>query len=621
MKTPIKTLVLGSSLVCLVSLPTLLQAADEIEIIITAGRKAQTTDAALAAVSVITREQIEASQATSVLEVLQQAPGISVKNSGGLGKLSSVSLRGTNPGHVLVLLDGVKVGSATAGTTAFEYLPLDQVERIEIVRGPRSSLYGSEAIGGVIQIFTRKGSGTSKGFVPQASISYGSNNTRKASAGLSANANGSWFNLNAATVHTDGINVQDSYTDYPPPNYAPTTVFETDKDGFDNTSFSVHGGHRFENGATVELSVLRADGSTEFDGGYQNETDFKQQVISAKVAAPVSDNITLSAQVGQSRDEQDSFKDGSYRGTFDTQRDTLTLQADTRLGEYGSVTLGVDHQKDKIKSETIYDVDSRKNNGVFASYQASLGENKLDVSARHDDNEQFGKKTTGGIALGHDFGGGINGRISYGTAFKAPNFNELYYPGFSNADLKPENSRNLEIGVDGRVGDSEWSVSAFQNKIDDLIVSQDVGGGIYLPSNVDAANIRGLELGASTRVADWRLAANATLQKPEIDSGANQGNTLAYRPERILNLDVDRSFGAFSLGASVHAESERQTDAFNSGQLPGFATLDLRSKYQINRDLSAGVKVGNVLDKEYELNRGYNQDGVNAMLTLDYQPR
>lgn len=622
MKLSILTL-LGSvslSTLCAPSLVWAEPANNEIEIIITAGRKAQTADETLAPVTVITRKEIEQTQASTVAEVLQQTPGLTLTSSGYMGKQTSVHLRGTNDSHVLMLIDGIKVGSATLGTTPLELFPLSQVERIEVVRGPRSSLYGSEAIGGVIQIFTRKGSG-SKGIQPNASASYGSFNTAKASAGLGGGSGeGSWFNLNAATERTDGINSQDSYTAYLP-DFSIAQVAEPDKDGYKNNSFSLRAGKRFENGMNAEAGILQAQGESEFDGQYQNENHFKQQVASGKFSAPLGSSTTVTAQVGQSLDKQDSYKDSTFQERFQTKRTSASLQADVQMGAAGNLTAGLDQIKDKVSGTTDYAVTSRKNTGLFASYQMTAGDNKFDVSARQDDNEQFGKKTTGGLAFAHEFSESFRATASYGTAFKAPTFNDLYYPWSGNTDLKPENSKNLELGIAGRLGSGEWAISAFQNKIDDLIQWRDTGGGIWKPSNVAAAKIAGFEASASQRLGAWQLSANATLQKPEVDSGAQAGDLLVNRPKQILNIDLQRQFGRFSAGAAIHAESRRYNDTANIEPLAGFATLDLRAAYQLNKDLAVSAKLANALDHDYELRKGYNQPGMNGLVTLEYQPK
>ncbi len=622
MKTSILT-VLGSVSLSLVSFPSFVWAEptnNEIEIIITAGRKAQTADETLAPVTVITRQEIEQTQASSIAEVLEQTPGLSLTSSGYMGKQTSVHLRGTNDNHVLVLIDGVKVGSATLGTTPLELFPLAQVERIEIVRGPRSSLYGSEAIGGVIQIFTRKGSG-SKGIQPQASASYGSFNTAKASVGVSGGSGeGTWFNLNAATEHTDGVNSQDVYTVYLP-DFTIGEVSEADKDGYKNNSVSLRAGNRFENGMNAEAGVMQAQGESEFDGQYQNENHFKQQVIHGKFSAPIGSSTTLTAQLGHSLDKQDSYKDSVFQERFQTKRSSATLQADMQLGAAGNVTAGLDQIKDKISGTTDYAVTSRKNTGLFASYQLTVDDNKFDISVRQDDNEQFGKKATGGIAFAHEFSEGLRVTASYGTAFKAPTFNDLYYPFSGNADLKPENSKNLELGIAGRLARGEWAIAAFQNNIDDLIQWRDTGAGIWKPMNVAAAKINGLELSAAQRLGAWQVSGNATFQQPEVASGEQAGDLLVNRPKQIFNLDAERQLGRVSIGAAIHAEGRRYNDTANLEPLAGFGTLDLRAKYSLNRDLAVSAKLANVLDKDYELRKGYNQPGINGMLTLEYQPK
>ncbi|MEZ5535711.1 MAG: TonB-dependent receptor [Thiolinea sp.] len=594
-----------------------------IEVVITAGRKQQAVSDTLASTSVVTREALEKSQAKTLGEVLSRLPGITIANQGGVGKLSPLFLRGTESDHVLVLVDGVKMGSATAGTPQLEYLPVAQIERIEVVRGPRSSLYGSEAIGGVIQIFTRQGS--KNGFTPKASISVGSNNTRKADVGLSGGNGQSWYNLNVATERTDGINALDFYQSYPPPDYSPVKVFESDKDGFSNDSLAIRAGHEFANGATAEISAMHSRGDSDYDGGFQNETDFLQQALSAKLTTPIGDNHRLTAQLGRSLDETDNFKDGVPSTFFDTKRTTAGLQAESQFGASGLV-YGVDFQNDEVDSTTPYVESSRDNTGIFASYELKSGANSFAAAVRNDDNEQFGKHTTGSVALGHELDNGVRLKASYGTAFRAPNFNDLYWPddgSFSgNPDLNPEKSKTLELGVAGELEQGNWAVNVFDTRVDDLI-SYVYNAATYSGTmeNVDKAKIRGIELEARQRVADWTFAANATYQQTENLTGFNKGKQLTRRPEKVLNLSADRQFGPLELGVAVHAEGARYMDAANTDRLGGFTTVDLRGRYQLAKDWSVSAKVGNLLDKEYEMVRNYNQDGINGLITLEYQPK
>ncbi len=576
------------------------------EIIVTADRKARTIDETLAPVSIITRADIERYQATSLPEVLRRLPGISLSNSGGAGKATSVFIRGSNSSHVLVLVDGIKVGSATTGSVAFEDLPLDQVERIEVVRGPRSSLYGSEALGGVIQIFTRKGG---KGFQPEISASVGSNSTQKVNANLAGGNATTWYNLNAGTEKTDGFN-------------ATANNREPDADGYARNSVALRAGHRFANGTNMDVSLLQAQGDNDFDGSFVNQSEFVQQAVSAKVHHPLNDKAAVTAQVGQSKDESDNFKDGTFKSRFNTTRDTASVQADVQVTANAAITVGVDQQRDKVDGTTTYTVSSRDNTGVFANYQQQIGATQFDVSVRRDDNEQFGSHTTGGVAVGRNLPNGMRVTATYGTAFKAPSFNNLYYPGSGDASLQPEASQNVELGISGKAASDKvrWSANAFSNEIDNLI---SYPPPTYMVSQTDKARIQGVELEAGTQFADWEVNANITVQKPENRSGTDAGKNLIYRPEQFVNVDLDRDLGKFRVGATLRGESQRYTDTANteSKKLSGYGTVDLRADYRVSKDWTVSAKFGNVLDKNYQTNNGYNQDGVNGLVTVKYAPK
>lgn len=572
-----------------------------LELSITANRRVQATKDTLSAVTVINREQIEQYQATTVADVLRRVPGINISNNGGIGKNTSVFMRGTNSGHVLVLVDGVRHGSATLGSTSFQHIPLDQVERIEVVRGPRSSLYGSEAIGGVIQIFTRKGG---KGFRSSIEISGGSHDTVQGNINLGGGNANAWYNVNLQSKDTQGFDACNSTT-------AGCFADEPDKDGYHQDSISLRAGKKFGQRLGAEISFLRSEGDTEFDGGFQNQADFVQQVASVKLNAKVNNKLELRFQVGQSRDENDNFKDGVFSSRFNTERDSVSLLAEIKINDRNNLLLGTDWHDDKVDSTTDFAETSRDSTGFFASFSSRINNTDLELSLRDDDNQQFGGKTTGGIAIGQQVTSNIKLKAAYGTAFKAPTFNQLYFPGFGSATLKPEESKNYEIGVSGQLNAGNWELNLFENQIDNLIAGFPV-------SNVDEARIRGLEAVFSTNIRGHQVASNITFQKPENRSGVNAGKLLRERPRRILNLDVDRKMGRFNFGVSLHAESERFTNVDNSEKLGGYATLGLRSEYDIAKNWQLGLNINNVLDKDYETKNGYNQDGVNGMLSIKY---
>lgn len=576
------------------------------EIVVTATRTARTADETLASTTVITRRDIERSQATSVQDLLQGLAGVSIANNGGAGKATPVFLRGTNPDHVVVLIDGVKVGSATTGTAAFQDFPVEQIERIEVVRGPRSSLYGSEAIGGVIQIFTRKGGGA---LMPSASVTLGSYNTKQATANLAGGGENSWFSLGLSQLETEGFNAKKGAVGAPPA--------EPDKDGYRNTSLNLRTGYRFKPGSEIDFHLLRAQGHNDFDGSSQNRSASVQQAAGFSLKHQASELWSLKLAAGQSEDDSDNFLNGVFKSRFNTRRNTLSWQNDLALAPDHLFTLGLDRQEDAVSSTTAYTVNSRGTTGVFGQYQGRVGKQDFQFSLRRDDNSQFGAYTTGNAAWGKALADDLRVTLAYGTAFKAPTFNQLYYPGFGNPNLKPEHSRSLEAGLSGKAGAGHWSLNAFETRVTDLIGFD----ASFSPANIDSARIRGLEAISSLRLADWDTRLNLTLQDPENRSNtANYGKVLNRRAEQSLRLDLDRDFGSYRMGTTLRAEGRRYDDLANTTKLAGYGLLDLRAEYRLTRDLRLQARIENLFDKDYETVSLYNQPGRSLFVTLRYQP-
>ena len=577
------------------------------QVIVTATRTAQTADQSLAAVTVITREDIERSGADTIADVLRGRPGISLTNNGGVGKATSVLLRGTESDHVAVLIDGVKVGSATLGTTAFQNIPIEQVERIEVVRGPRSSLYGSEAIGGVIQIFTRRGGGELR---PFASAGLGSHRSHRTAAGVSGGAGDGWFSLAASEYRTAGIDsCRGSFT-------GGCFTFEPDKDGYREVSASAAGGYRFGDRLEVDGNYLRSDGSSQYDGGFQNADETLQEVLGGRVRITPVDAWTATLSAGRARDESRNFLNGAFSSRFDTTRSTVGLQNDVLLGDSHLLTVGIDYLHDEVEGSVVYAESSRDNVGVFGQYQGNLAGNDLLFGLRADDNEQFGGATTANAGWGRDIAG-FRFTAAAGTAFKTPNFNELYFPGFGNPMLSPEESSSYEVGMARSTAIGRVAVNAFRTNVDDLIGFDPT----FAPVNIDRARIRGVELEVDTEVAGIDVGAAFTLLRTENRSiGPNFGNELPRRPQQTLRLDLDRRFGDLTLGTTLLAASDRYDDLANTRRLGGYGTIDLRVAYEFARDWQIQANINNLLDKDYETASFFNQDGRNVFITLRYQP-
>jgi vitamin B12 transporter len=599
------------------------------QVVVTGTRTAITADQSLAAVEVIDRAQIERSQAHSLQELLRGRAGIALAHQGGRGKVSTLFLRGTESDHTLFLIDGVRVGSATSGLTALQDLPLELIERIEIVRGPRSSLYGSEAIGGVIQVFTR---GARQGTHVRAYLGAGSHGLREAGAGLDAggtlrNGMRGWFGVDATHQSDEGINAcRGSATplfagcgmDHPDP----------DRDGYRNNAVSLRGGLDFSEAWKADAHAMRAEGHSEYDGdpawGLPDNSDTVQQVVGGRVRY-AGRRVALQLTAGRNTDTSDNFVGNAPTDGFATHRDSAGLQADVTLATGQLLTVGADWARDAggvIGGFSAFDA-YRSNRAGFAQYQGRLetshfGKHDVQLSARHDENSQFGDHDTGSFAWGMDAAHGLRFTASYGTAFKAPSFNELYFPFYGNPDLRPETSRSAELGIAQKHAGWHWQLNAYQTTIDDLIVYDPT---IFVANNIESARIRGAELGAGATLAGWDVNAQATFMDPRNHSTSAHDRLLPRRSRRTARIDADRSLGGWRVGASVIAQGRRFDDVQNAIPMGGYATVDLRAERALGAGWTLQAGLHNAFDRFYETAAFYNQPGREWNLTLRYAPR
>lgn len=576
-------------------------------VVVTANRVARSAEETLTSVSVITRKDIEQQQARSVPDLLRGLPGVQFANNGGPGKSTSLFLRGTNSDHTLVLIDGVKVGSATSGGTALQDLPIEQIERIELVRGPRASLYGSEAIGGVIQIFTRKGVQPTS-----LSLTSGSRHSFEGSATGGFGSPDAWLNLGASGLTTRGINVKDGGSSPEP-----------DRDGYTRSTVNVRGGGRIGETLGYDVQALHTEGRNEYDGN-PNVTDLQQDLYAGNLSWVASDRYTTSFKLAQTLDASKNFKDETFSSRFDTRRSQASWQNELTLAEGHQLVGGYDYLYDEALSSTRYARGSRVNQAVFVQYLANIGDFDLQLAGRHDKNEQYGRHNTGSAAVGYAISPALRLRASYGTAFKAPSFNDLYYPGAGNPDLQPEKSRSSELGASGKVGNFSWEASLFRTEVSNLIAWAPIspGSAIWIPSNVSKARMTGLELGARQVLGKTTLGISATVQNPEsLAEGSNYDNLLVRRARHSARLDADHQLGRWSLGASLNGVGSRFDDAANKVKLGGYATTDLRAEYSVDKAWRVQTRIENLFDKRYQTAYGYHQAGLGAWLTLRYQPK
>ncbi|MBZ0328989.1 TonB-dependent receptor [Halomonas sp. ANAO-440] len=569
--------------------------------VITATLAPRTADETLSSVTLLDEATLRRQDPVSISDLLRGQPGVDVNTRGSFGKESSVYLRGTGNESAVLMIDGIRLRSATAGGAAWHYLEPRMFERAEIVRGPRGSLYGADAVGGVIQLFTPEAE--EGGPHPRISAGGGSFNTQRYSAGFSGSEGGTRYSFAGSHFSTDGTPVRRGGEDK----------------GYDNTSALARVAHTFDGGGEVGVLALRARGSNEYDGG---EMDFVQQVAGVYGELPVTESWRSRLTLSESRDELDNHAEATQwepAGTsvIDTRTQTLRWQNTLSLGLHELVA-GAEYSEDRVSGTTDFEVSSRDNAAVFAQGLVDLSPFALQAGLRYDDNEAYGDEVTGSLALGYDLDSFHTLRASYGTAFRAPTFNDLYWPVSGNPELNPETSETVEVGVRGQYQRWYWDLAAYQTDLDDMIAWAPTESGPWAPQNIAEARIRGIELSGGAELGEWALAAALTWIDPENRSEANAGNRIQRRASQSARLDLDRELGEWSLGGSWILQGHRYEDPANEDRIGGFGLVNLRAGWQFAPLWSARLTVENALDKEYETARDYLSSGRAAFVSVHF---
>ena len=570
-------------------------------LVVTAALAPRTADETLASVTLLDEATLRRQDPTSLTDLFRGQPGVDVVTNGSFGKSSSVYLRGTGNESAALMIDGIRLRSATAGGAAWHYLDPRMFQRAEIVRGPRGSLYGADAVGGVVQLFTPEGEEGDP--QPRVSVGGGSFNTQRYSASLSGGSGGTRYYVAGSRLDTDGTPVREG----------------GDDKGYDNTSGVMRLAHAFENDAELGVLALRARGSNEYDGG---EMDFVQQVAGVYGEIPVSETWRSRLTLSESRDELDNHQEASQwepAGTsvLDTRTRTARWQNTLAFGLHELVA-GAEYSEDRVSGTTDFDESSRDNMAVFAQGLLDYAPFALQAALRYDDNEAYGEEVTGSLALGYDLDDSHTLRASVGTAFRAPTFNDLFWPNSGNPDLNAETSETVEVGLRGSYQSWYWDLAAYQTDLDDMIAWAPTDSGLWAPQNIAEARIRGIELSAGAQIDDWTLAAALTWLDPENRSGANAGNRIQRRAGQSARFDVDRELGDWSLGGSWILQGDRYDDAANEDRISGFGLVNLRAGWAFAPMWSARLTVENAFDKEYETARDYINAGRAAFVSVHF---
>lgn len=571
------------------------------ETVVTATRTESRADAVLADVTVISREDIERGTGRTLSEVIARQAGVQTSSNGGLGKTSSLFIRGTENRHVLFLVDGVRYTSATAGTPPLDNIPLESIERIEVLKGPASALYGSDAVGGVVQIFTRRGA---QGFNPYASVTLGSESRREASAGMRGGSGEVSYALGVQTLREKGFSST---------NPAVGTSFNRDRDGFSQESINGSMDWRFATGWKADASLLHSDGVNYYDSGagaFNTRADVRSKIYSLGVEGRLLSAWKSRIAFSRADDLSTNFT-GAPATAFNTQQDQTSWlnEIDTPAGK---VLAGLERVEQRVSGTTTYTVNRRITDSVFVGLNGEVGRHSWQANLRHDDDSQFGNADTGLLAYGFKLTPNLRAHVSYGTSFKAPSFNTLYFPGFGNPTTQPERGRSAEIGASYVWGDQEFKVVRFDNRIRGFITSRPV------VVNIPQARIEGWTLSYSGQSGRWSYRTALDL----LDARNVLTNLkLQRRADEQLTASVDYGVGAWKLGASALAVTDRFDDAANRVRLGGFVTADIHADYAVAKDWTIQARLNNVGDKTYQTASGYNQPGRAAYVTLRWQPK
>jgi len=566
-------------------------------LVVTPSRMVESLSDTLAAVSVISRDDIELSSAQDLFELLRLQPGVDIVRSGGAGAQTSVFLRGSNSNHVLVLIDGVRVSSANTGAYVWEQLPLNQIERVEIVRGPRGSLYGSDSIGGVIHIITRSSP------QPYARVTGGSYGTAAFDGGIGYDGENTRISVNAGYRDVDGFSVQN------PNGFS----YHPDDDGFRTLNLGVKGSTQAGYGRW-QYSVLALDSESEFDQGV---SDSKQAIVSLGFHGSFSSDWDYQLLGGFIRDEL--LSDFEYFTTdFSSKRYEFSWQNQLNTGLNGTLSFGLDYYRENGKSEFSWD-ESRNNAGIFASYDHYVDRFHFQLAGRFDDNSRFGNEFTGQVAMGYDLTSAWQIMGSYGSAFRGPNLSEQYSPGFGglfagNPDLDPESSTSGELGIRWQHDSAgTFSAALYRTDVEDLIA---FNGEMFQAINIDEARLEGLELQYNFSHGGWQLNANVTLQNTEDRA---TGEPLLRRPEEKGSVTVDYAFDNGSwLGMEWFYSGKRQD--FGGITLDSYNLLNLRAGWAFTPAWQLELRGDNLTDEFYEPAYGFNSAGRSWFLSLAWKP-
>lgn len=571
-------------------------------VVVTANGYEQPIDQVLSQVSVISREQIEQSPAQNLAGLLVSIPGVQITQTGGFGQNVGVFIRGGNTNQTLVLIDGVRVGSATLGYKSLANVSLNQIERIEVLRGPRAAVYGSDAIAGVIQIITRRGTSPVSVDVVAGSQSYA-----RANVNLGVQEDNYFVRATLSHESTDGYDVRKGVND--------------DDDGYRNNTVALAAGWNSETVGELQFNAAVTDSHTQYDSStFDDVIDANTHHYALQWQKSLG-GVEHQVRVSQTRDKDSNQAFGGSPFVYITDRDQFDYLARLEVDNALQFSAGFNWYQDDIGDSASDNVSfnqyKRTNRAVFASAQYQLDSILLNANVRRDEQSQFGDETTYSLAAGFTLSEQWQLTLSHGTGFRAPTFNDLYSPFGGNVNLVPETSEQTEVSLRGQFHGLTLKTTAFQNDVENLIVwtPDDPQGWVWTPKNLQDTRNQGLEVELSGQWWGWQQAVNVTLLDTE---NRQTGAPLPQRAEQSAFWQLNRSWDEWFVQLEIEYRGDRQTGVIGQ-ELPSYAVWRVSTEYEISESLQVNAKITNLFDKAYESVPSYLAPERQVYIGLSYQ--
>jgi len=585
-------------------------------VVITATREPEVIGRSTADIVVIDADTIRRTNADSVEDLIRRVAGIQVVRNGGPGQSSGFFIRGASTNSTVVLVDGVRVGSSTLGQAEFEAFSLAQIDRIEVLRGPASSLYGADAVGGVVQIFTRRGEGAPRA---NAAAEVGGYHSFRGDAGASG-AVGPWdYAISLGHEESRGVSA-----------IAPGDQFgqfNPDADGFKRDSGTVRLGFTPAPGHRIGAHILETRLNAQYDGteppSYDDPSpDFRNHLVTRVASLDYRGKPTTAwtTTLLASSAVDDLTTGGNIQSRFITRREQATWQNALALDAGQQLVLAYEHVDERASADYYPSEQSRRNDAGVLGYSGTFGAHTLQADARYDDNSIYGSNTTGRVGYAFALGAGVKLRALAGTTFRAPTFNDLAYPGFGVPTIQPERGRSVEVGASWQGEAATFSATVYRNDVRDLIVFEpdrafcppDPAYDFGCAANRQRARLQGATLAATARWQQIDLRANVDfLDATDRDTGVRLPRRAAHQE----SAGADYVTGAWRFGVSGLFVGSRPDNGIVLG---GYAVFDLRVAWQPRNDWQFEARLANALDRTIEPVRDYRGLGRQAWIGLRY---